>query len=162
MSVENAQATETTVPVEVKTTTTVIDVPIGDPVVVKNTTIEPSEEYLQKAQVSEFLSDPIGYSADFIKPYKPILVAIGWVLLAIIGAKLVLTFLSAILSVATSIPILSPLFELIGVIYTGWFIYSHLLTVTQRREFSQKVSRFKRELFGEIENALDTDQSNLS
>ncbi len=161
MSVENAQITETTVPVEVKTTT-VIDVPLSDPVVINNTTAESPEDYQRTVQISAFLSDPIGYITEFLTPYKPIFIAIGWVLLAIVGFKLVLTFLSAILSVATSIPVLSPLFELIGVIYTGWFIYSHLLTVTQRREFSQNVSRFKRELFGEIADALDTDETKIS
>ncbi len=167
MSVETAQTTETTETTElvkVKRQTTVIDVPIGDPVVVEKTTIEtPSEDSVQaNANVSKFLRDPIGYTAEFLKPYRPILALIGWVLLAVIGFKLVLTLLGAILSVATSIPVLSPLFELVGVIHTGWFVYSQLLTATQRQEFSQKVSRFKRELLGQAEEVLDTDKSEIS
>lgn len=161
MSVENVQTTELA---EVKTQTTIIDAPMSDPVVVEKTTIEtPSEEHLQqKAAVSEFLGDPIGYAGEILKPYTRILALVGWGLLTIIGFKLVLTLLGAILSVATSIPVLSPLFELIGVIYTVWFIYSHLLTVTQRQEFSQKVSQFKKEFFGGIEDALDADKSEVS
>ncbi|MCY7321363.1 MAG: CAAD domain-containing protein [Phormidesmis sp. CAN_BIN36] len=140
MSVENAQT-----PGLVETQTTVVDVPMHDPVVVKKTTIETTQDHLQeKAVASEFINDPIGSSVRFLKPYTRILALIGWSLLAIVGFKLVLTLLGAILSVATSIPVLSPLFELVGVTYTGWFIYTQLLTATQRQEFSQKVSRFKK------------------
>lgn len=158
MSVENAQT-----PGFVETQTTVVDIPMSDPVVVKKTTIETPEDHLQeKAVASEFLNDPIGYTTRSLKPYTRILALIGWGLLAIIGFKLVLTLLGAILSVATSIPVLSPLFELVGVTYTGWFIYSHLLTATQRQEFSQKVSQFKKEFFGGVEDILDTDKSEIS
>ena len=158
MSVENAQTSGL-----VETQTTVVDVPMHDPVVVKKTTIETTQDHLQeKAVASEFLNDPIGYSARFLKPYTRILALIGWGLLAIVGFKLVLTLLGAILSVATSIPVLSPLFELVGVTYTGWFIYTQLLTATQRREFSQKASRFKKEFLGGVEDILDTDKSETS
>ena len=134
-----------------------------DPVVVEKTTIATPEDHFQeKAVASEFLNDPIGYTTRSLKPYTRILALVGWGLLAIIGFKLVLTLLGAILSVATSIPVLSPLFELVGVTYTGWFIYKHLLTAAQRQDFSQKVSQFKKEFFGGVEDILDTDKSKIS
>ncbi|KAM3107839.1 CAAD domain-containing protein [Phormidesmis sp. 146-33] len=145
--------------VEVKTETTVIDIPISDPVPSKKTTVETSSEELLEAKTSEFLSDPINYSAEFLKPYLPILKAVGWVLLALIGLSLLLTLLGGILSVATSIPILSPLFELVGIIYVGWFVYHNLLTASQRQEFSQKVAKIKKEVIGGVGEILDTDKS---
>lgn len=148
MSTETTQDQEVA---QVKTETTVIDMPTGDPIVIQNTTIEmpPSEDWLRdEARISAFFDDPIGYTSEVLNPYKRILTAVGWVLLAIAGAWLVLSVLSAVLSIATSIPVLSPLFELIGIVYTGWFIYRYLLTSSQRQELSQKIDAFKSEFVG--------------
>lgn len=148
MSTETTQDQEVA---QVKTETTVIDMPTGDPIVIQNTTIEmpPSEDWLRdQARISAFFNNPISYTSEFLQPYKPILIAIGWVLLGIAGVWLVLSILGAVLSIATSIPVLSPLFELIGVVYTGWFIYRYLLTASQRQELSQKIDTFKHEFIG--------------
>lgn len=147
----STEITQTQEGAQVKTETTVIEMPTGDPIVIQNTTIEtpPSEDWLRdQARMSAFFDDPIGYTSKVLNPYKRILVAIGWVLLAISGAWLVLSVLSAVLTIATSIPVLSPLFELIGVVYTGWFIYRYLLTASQRQELSQKIDVFKSEFVG--------------
>ncbi len=136
---------------QVKTETTVIEMPTGDPIVIQNTTIEmpPSEDWLRdEARISAFFDDPIDYTSGVLNPHKRILTAVGWVLLATAGAWLVLSVLSAVLSIATSIPVLSPLFELIGIVYTGWFIYRYLLTSSQRQELSQKIDAFKSEFVG--------------
>ena len=136
---------------QVKTETTVIEMPTGDPIVIQNTTIEtpPSEDWLRdQARISAFFNDPIGYTSEFSQPYKPILITIGWVLLGIASVWLVLSILGAVLTIATSIPVLSPLFELIGVVYTGWFVYRYLLTASQRQELSQKIDTFKHEFIG--------------
>ncbi|WP_068817766.1 CAAD domain-containing protein [Phormidesmis priestleyi] len=143
--------TQTPEGAQVKTETTVIEMPTGDPIVIQNTTIEmpPSEDWLRdEARISAFFDDPIGYTSGVLNPYKRILTAVGWVLLATAGAWLVLSVLSAVLSIATSIPVLSPLFELIGIVYTGWFIYRYLLTSSQRQELSQKIDAFKSEFVG--------------
>ncbi len=136
---------------QVKTKTTVIDMPTGDPIVIQNTTVEtpPSEDWLRdQARISAFFSAPIDYTSEFLQPYKPILMTIGWVLLAVTGTWLVISILGAVLAIATSIPILSSLFELIGVIYTGWFIYRYLVTASQRQELFQKIEAFKHEFIG--------------
>jgi len=147
---------------QVTTQTTVIDLPTGDPLVIENKiiTTPPTEEWLRdKARISAFFDDPIGSSSAVLKPYTSVLKAIGWALLAIVAFNLLLTLLGAVLKVATSIPVLSPLFELIGIVYTGWFVYRYLLTATQRQEFSQKVSNFKREIVGDINEVLGTDKN---
>ncbi len=147
---------------QVTTQTTVIDLPTGDPLVIENKiiTTPPTEEWLRdKARISAFFDDPIGSSSAVLKPYTSVLKAIGWALLAIVAFNLLLTLLGAVLKVATSIPVLSPLFELIGIVYTGWFVYRYLLTATQRQEFSQKVSSFKREIVGDINEVLGTDKN---
>ncbi|MGV0023918.1 CAAD domain-containing protein [Phormidesmis priestleyi] len=163
MSIETTETTDTTGLTEVTTQTTVIDMPTGDPLVIENTTITtpPTEEWLRdKARIAAFFDDPIGYSSTVLKPYLPTLKAIGWALLAIVAFNLLLTLLGAILKVATSIPVFSPLFELIGIVYTGWFVYRYLLTASQRQEFSQKVSKFKSEVVGDINDVLGTDKNN--
>lgn len=163
MSIETTETTENSGLTEVKTQTTVIDLPTGDPLVIENTTVTtpPTEEWLRdKAKIAAFFEDPIGYSSTFLKPYISTLKTIGWVLLAVIAFNLLLTLLGAILKVATSIPVLSPLFELVGIVYTVWFVYRYLLTASQRQEFSQKVSKFKSEIVGDINDVLGTDKTN--
>ncbi len=158
----STDTTQTTGLPEVTIQTTVIDLPTGDPLVIENTTITtpPTKEWLRdKARISAFFDDPIGYSSAVLKPYTSVLKAIGWALLAIVAFNLLLTLLGAVLKVATSIPVLSPLFELTGIVYTGWFVYRYLLTATQRQEFSQKVSNFKREIVGDINEVLGTDKN---
>jgi uncharacterized membrane protein YuzA (DUF378 family) len=157
----STETTETPGLPEVTTQTTVIDMPTGDPLVIENKTVttSPSEDWLRdKERIAAFFDDPIGYGSAVLKPYVPILKAIGWFLLAVVAFNLLLTLLGAVLKVATSIPVLSPLFELVGIIYTGWFVYHNLLTASQRQEFSQKVSKFKSEILGDINEVLGTDK----
>lgn len=99
-------------------------------------------------KIAEFIRDPINYTVKLLQPYQSILIALGIALLAIVSIKLIFTLLSAVFSVATSIPIFSPLVELVGIGYTGWFIYRYLLKAETRQELSQKISQIKEDFLG--------------
>ncbi|NJK53731.1 MAG: hypothetical protein HC936_14725 [Leptolyngbyaceae cyanobacterium SU_3_3] len=148
MSTEMAENPEHT---EIKVETTVVDLPTGDPLVIQNASVQvpPSEDWVRdQAKISAFFKDPINYSVEFLQPYKPIFVAIGLLLLGLVALRLLMTILSAILSVATSIPVLSHLLELVGIGYTVWFIYRYLITAAQRQELSAKLEQIKQEFIG--------------
>lgn len=110
--------------------------------------IDSAQSTLRNDKVQAFLNDPIGFTGAYLKPYTPILITIGYVILAIIAIRLVLGLLGAILNVATSLPIVSPLLELVGIGYTGWFIYRYLLTSDRRQELSGKMSQMKQDFLG--------------
>ncbi|MEB3178390.1 MAG: CAAD domain-containing protein [Nostocaceae cyanobacterium] len=88
-------------------------------------------------QVSGFLAELPGYLGTVFNTYKKPLITIGIFLGAIVAVKVVLAVLDAL----NDIPLLEPLFELIGIAYSTWFVYRYLLKASTRQE-----------LFGEIES----------
>lgn len=110
--------------------------------------VQSAQSTMRNEKVQAFLNDPIAFIGAYVKPYTPILITIGYVLLAIVAIRLVLGLLGAILNVATSLPIVSPLLELIGIGYTGWFIYRYLLTGDRRQELTGKMSQMKQDFIG--------------
>ena len=97
-------------------------------------------------KISAFLSDLPDYLTDFFGEYKRPIVTIGLILAAIISVKLLLAILGAI----NDIPLLSPLFELIGIGYTIWFVYRYLWKAENRRELSGDFNTLKEQVLGKI------------
>jgi hypothetical protein len=97
-------------------------------------------------KISAFLSDLPDYLTDFFGEYKRPIVTIGLILAAIISVKLLLAVLGAI----NDIPLLSPLFELIGIGYTIWFVYRYLWKAENRRELSSDFNTLKEQVLGKI------------
>lgn len=97
-----------------------------------------------KAQVLSILSDLFTYVGDFFSEYKKPLINVGLVVSALIAIYLV----AAIVDAINDIPLLSPLFELVGIGYTGWFIFRYLLTAENRLEFSKIVGNFTDKVTG--------------
>jgi hypothetical protein len=44
--------------------------------------------------------------------------------------------------------LVAPLFELIGLGYTAWFVYRYLLSAASRQELSQEIQALKNQVFG--------------
>ena len=145
--IQNLTEPQTEIPTEVTSTSdpVVVEIPAGER--------QPAIETAQiKQQLTALANDPIGRISAVLEPYKPFLIVLGYLLLAIIGVKLVFSLLGAILGVVTSLPMIAPLMQLIGVGYTGWFIYRYLLTAHSRQELFQKVSQVKQDLLGRAES----------
>lgn len=69
-------------------------------------------------------------------------------------AILILVVIQLISSITTAIhdfPLLSPFLRLIGLGYTGWFIYRNLIFIEKRQETLKWLANFKQEIFGNIE-----------
>jgi hypothetical protein len=54
----------------------------------------------------------------------------------------------AILDAVNGVPLLAPIFEIIGIFYAIWFTFRYLIKAENRQELSHKVNSFKQQLLG--------------
>lgn len=97
-----------------------------------------------KAQVLSVLSDLFNIVGKFFSEYKKPLINIGLVVGALVAVYLVISVVDAI----HDVPLLSPLFELVGIGYTGWFVFRFMLTAESRQELYSKISNFTSKVTG--------------
>lgn len=95
-------------------------------------------------QIVDKLGELPKYFGEFFQEYKRPLTALGLIFGAFIAVKLTLAILDAI----NDVPVLAPLFELIGLIYSGWFIYRYLLKASNRRELATEMEALKDQILG--------------
>lgn len=98
------------------------------------------------AQVVDKLGDLDKYFGEFFQEYKRPLIALGLFFGLFLSIKLTLAILAAI----NDVPVLAPMFELIGLIYSGWFVYRYLLKASNRRELAEEMNGFKDQIMGKI------------
>ena len=109
-------------------TVTTSDVPTGT--LTDDSTPETLEQVKQMAsQVFGQLGEAPEYVMSIFEEYKRPITVIGLVLGALILVKMVFAILDAV----NDIPVLAPTFELIGLIYSGWFVYRYLFTAEKRQ-----------------------------
>ncbi|NEQ77603.1 MAG: hypothetical protein F6K23_34075 [Okeania sp. SIO2C9] len=114
------------------------------------TTVSNSEETSDqfqdiKNQVLEILSELPAIVSGFFGQYQKPIVTLGLILGVIVTLKVML----AVIESLNDIPLLAPTFELIGIIYSGWFIYRYLLRASNRQELSVELQAWKEQLLGE-------------
>jgi hypothetical protein len=54
----------------------------------------------------------------------------------------------AVLDAINDIPLLAPVFELVGIGYTAWFVYRYLLKVETRKELATEFESLKGQVVG--------------
>ncbi len=107
---------------------------------------EPESQWQQiSRQISQVLEQLPAYLSSFFKDYKQPLITVALILAAIVTAKLVLAALDAI----NDIPLLSPLFELVGIGYASWFVFRYLLKASTRQELADEIQLLKNQFVGE-------------
>ena len=110
------------------------------------TSDETSDQFQDmKNQILEVLSELPAILAGFFGQYQKPIVTIGLIVAAIITLKVML----AIIESLNDIPLLAPTFELIGIVYSGWFIYRYLLRASNRQELSVELQAWKEQLLGD-------------
>lgn len=95
-------------------------------------------------QAKEFLvklPDDIG---NFFSSYQEPLKIIGLILAGGITVKIAFAILDSI----NDIPLLAPLFELVGIGYTGWFVYRYMLRESNRQELGTELTALKTQVLG--------------
>lgn len=95
-------------------------------------------------KISGLLGNLPDYVTDFFKEYQRPIITIGLIVAALISVKLVLAILGAV----NEIPLLAPIFELIGLVYSGWFIYRYLLRAASRQELIEDINSLKAQVLG--------------
>ncbi|MEH1942697.1 MAG: CAAD domain-containing protein [Nostoc sp.] len=107
---------------------------------------EPESQWQQiSRKISDFLEQLPEYLSNFFKDYKQPLTTVALILTAIITAKVVLALLEAI----NDIPLLSPLFEVVGISYATWFVVRYLLKASTRQELADEIQFLKNQFLGE-------------
>lgn len=116
-------------------------------VITTMTTSETSESQFQdiKDQIVTILSELPAYLSNFFAEYQKPLVTIGLILAGGISIKVMLGVLDAL----NDVPLVAPFFELIGMGYTGWFVYRYLLKASTRQELLTEVDSFKEQVIGQ-------------
>jgi len=64
------------------------------------------------------------------------------------GGVLVLFVASSIISAFDKLPLLPKLFQLVGLVYTSWFVYRYLLFKSSRQELISDVEELKNKITG--------------
>jgi len=95
-------------------------------------------------KMTSLLGDLPDYLSTFFGQYRRPIVTIGLVIGAIIAVRLTLAVLKSI----NDIPLLAPLFELIGIGYSAWFIYRYLLKASNRSELVNDFNSLKAQVLG--------------
>jgi hypothetical protein len=95
-------------------------------------------------KVSALLGDLPDYVTEFIQRYRRPIVTVGLIIAAFIAVKLVLALLGAV----NDVPLLAPTFELIGLIYSGWFLYRYLLKASNRQELLGDIAAIRDQVLG--------------
>ena len=101
------------------------------------------QEYLD--QVLSYLSKLPDYMGDFFSEYQKPLLTVGIIVGAFVTVKVTLAVLDAL----NDIPLLSPFFELVGIGYSGWFVYRYLLRASTRKELSDELTGLKGQFLGD-------------
>ncbi len=92
----------------------------------------------------DFLSKIVDYVTDFISDNEKLLLNLLLFFLAIVAVRVILAVLAAI----NDFPLLSPLFELIGLGYTSWFVYRYLWKESSRKELKDEFEVLKSQVMG--------------
>ena len=95
-------------------------------------------------KVSGVLANLPDYVTDFFKEYKRPLITVGLILAAFVSVKLLLAILHAV----NEVPLLAPTFELVGLGYSGWFVYRFLLKDANRQELTENFTALKDQVLG--------------
>lgn len=97
------------------------------------------------AKISKFLKEIPEDLKKFYSAYKTPLIGLAVFLASFVALRVVLAMLAAV----NDIPLVSPVFELIGIGYTGWFTFRYLLKAPTRKELAVEIESFKKQITGQ-------------
>lgn len=116
-----------------------------DPGSLQVSTSTTNEQWKQVGdKISAFLADLPEYLTDFFGEYRRPIITISLIIGALIAVKLLLAILDAI----NDIPLLSSLFELVGMGYSAWFIYRYVWKAENRQELASDFNSLKQQILG--------------
>jgi hypothetical protein len=106
---------------------------------------DPNAQWQETAkQVADVLGQLPNYLGSFYQQYKQPIVTVLIILSLIVTLKVLLALLDAI----NNIPLLAPIFEVVGISYSTWFAFRYLLKSSNRKELIAEIDSVKNQLFG--------------
>lgn len=105
---------------------------------------DPNQLEMLGARISQFLAEIPEDLNKFYSAYKTPIIGLAVFLASFVALRVVLAMLAAV----NDIPLVSPIFELIGIGYTGWFVFRYLLKAPTRKELAAEIESFKRQITG--------------
>lgn len=103
-----------------------------------------------QARINDFFSHPSKYISTYWQRYKPIVIAIAIVAIALIAVNVVLSMIRFVVG----IPLMGTLLQLIGLGYSIWFIKRYLLSAKNRQELSEQIEQIKQGIIGTTEEIV--------
>jgi CAAD domains of cyanobacterial aminoacyl-tRNA synthetase len=97
-----------------------------------------------QTNATNFFSDVTQALVTFFRSNRSLMTKLGWVFLAFLGLRVLFAAVGAI----DSIPLMSPLLKLAGLIYISQFVWRYLLRASDRQSFAQKFDQVKAEFLG--------------
>jgi hypothetical protein len=95
-------------------------------------------------QVSDFLAQLPEYVGSFYQKYNRPIVTVLLILSVLVTLRVLLALLDAI----NDLPLLEPIFEVIGLSYSTWFIFRYLIKSSTRKELVTEINSLKSQFFG--------------
>lgn len=97
-----------------------------------------------KNTVVDILSELPDYVGGFFNQYQKPIVTVTLLIAVLVTIKV--TF--AVVDAVNEIPLLAPIFELVGMGYSIWFIYRYMLRASTRQELWQEINGIKSQYLG--------------
>ncbi|NES81537.1 MAG: hypothetical protein F6K10_09100 [Moorea sp. SIO2B7] len=85
------------------------------------------------------------YLGDLFSKNQKLLLNLVIILSGIVAVYITLAIVDAI----NHLPLLAPVFELVGLGYTGWFVVRYLLKASTRKELSGEFEALKKQVLGQ-------------
>lgn len=128
--------------------------PTDEQILIQNTSsTESAEEAWKSSQVkatTTFFRNATESTLAFFRTNQLLLTTIGWVLLALLGTRILLTTLDVI----DDLPLVTPTLKLIGLGAMAWFVWRYLIRANNRQELAQMLDGAKAELLGSRAEAI--------
>jgi hypothetical protein len=95
-------------------------------------------------KVAHFLDVLPDFIGETFNQYRKPLTTVGIIALALVSVAIA----DGVLDVINALPLVAPLLELVGLGYTGWFIWRYLLYAEKRKELGQDYQTLKNRVTG--------------
>ena len=101
-----------------------------------------SQPMLDKA--AQFVADLPEYAGKFFTEYQKVLVTVGLLASVLVTGRVTL----AVLDTMNQILMLGGLFEVIGILFTIWFVFRNLLFAVNRQQLAEKIDSLTADVVG--------------
>ena len=97
-----------------------------------------------QSQTAHFFANAPDQMTAFFRNNRQVLSMLGWILLAVLGVRIMLAALDTI----DDLPLVAFLLKLIGLVYVVQFTRRYLMRASDRQELSEKIDQVKSDLLG--------------